>query len=326
MSEEGQFDMTDDDTLSADENTEEVRISVDKDDAVDNVKESNSDNPTNEKVKRKRVYYRAPLIVAACIFLATLVAFGVWKCFFDTSIEGTWGIKIDSGDNSETVSFNLTFDDNKTARFQSGGIVYIGRYEFADDEEYGNVLNLYIPVYGQIQLYQFGYDFDGNIFTGRSIILTDLTGMFLSPDDNSTSEEEIERKKKATDSVDINGITYYKWNFTPSVEDYKISKSDDFKKDDKIIGSWLYKNDDIDYTYTMTFTEDGAFEQLAPDLEIHGTYTVKDGVCVTSFCPMGGITLSEQSLGCTVDGDKLTLESNEFVKTDDKYAYQSENN
>ncbi len=276
-------------------------------------------------VQRKKVYYRGPLIIAACIFLAALVGFGVWKCFFDTSIDGTWGIDIPLGNDSEKVEFNLTFSDDKTARFHSGGVVYVGRYEFTDDDEYGDVMNVYIPVYGQVQLFRFNYEFGGNIFTGRKLKLTDLSGMFLSPDDNSSSEDEVKSKKKTTDSVDIDGTTYYKWNFTPGSEEYKVSKPDDFKKDEKIIGSWLYKNDEIGYAYTMTFNDDGTFEQLAPDLEIHGTYTVKDGVCYTKFYPVSN-NLSEQSFSYTVDGDKFSFESNDFVRTNDKYAYKSENN
>lgn len=308
--------------------SDEEQLDIQSDDSTEELitdKESNADILSVKTVQKKQIHYRAPLIIAACIFLAALIGFGVWKCFFDTSLEGTWGIDIAAEDKSDNVKFNLTFSDDNTARFHSGGVVYVGRYELTNDKEHGDVINVYIPVYGQVQLFKFNYSFDGNIFTGRNLDLTDLSGMFLSPDDSSSEDEEVKSKKKTTDSVDINGTTYYKWKFISSSEGYKISKNNDFKKDKKIIGSWLYKNDDLSYAYTMTFNDDGTFEQLAPDLEIHGTYTVKDGVCYTKFYSIGN-SLSEQSFDYKVDGDKFTLEQNEFVKTNDKYAYISENN
>lgn len=324
MSDDEQFDISNSE-LSGSETLKEALISDNENGTAADIAENTDDVLEDSPVRRKRIYNRGPLIIAACIFLATLIVFGVWKCFFDTSIGGTWGMEMSINDGSEKVRFNLTFEDNKTARFHSGGVVYIGRYELADDDDHGKVLNLYIPVYGQVQLFSFNYDFDGNIFTGRRLKLTDLSGMFLSPDDSSSSKEETESKKKTADSVEIDGVTYYRWDFKPGSEGYRISKSGDFKSDEKIIGSWLYKNDEVDYSYTMTFNSDGTFEQLSPDLEIHGTYTVKDGVCYTKFYPISN-SLSEQSFSYVVDGDKFSLGDSNFIKTDDKYAYKSEIN
>ncbi len=285
-----------------------------------------TDGVLNENTAEKRVRHgRAPLITAAFIFLAALLFFCTWKCFFDTNINGTWEIEIVSSDNSEKVPFDLTFCGNKTVRFHSGGMVYVGRYDFSNDEGYGDVLNLYIPVYGQVQLFKFNYRFEGNFFSGRVLKLTDLSGMFLAPDDSSSKDDDVDGKKKITDSVDIDGTTYYRWDFSPAVEEYKLSKYKDFKKDKNIIGSWLYKNDEANYAYTMTFNDDGTFEQLAPELEIHGTYTVKDGVCYTKFYLISGVE-SEQEFEYKSDGKTFGFEDYEFTKTNDKYAYLSESN
>ena len=286
--------------------------------------DSNVDSQSSKKTVRT-VHYRAPLIIAACIFLSVLIFFGVWKCFFDTDIVGTWGIEISLNTDSEKVPFNLTFEKDKTVRFHSGGVTYIGRYELTKDDNDDKLLYIYLSVYGQVQVFRFNYDIEGNILNGRNLKLVDLSGMLLSPDDSSSDKEYIENKKKITDSVMIDGITYYKWNFTPGNENYKISKNDGFKTDKKLVGTWLYDSKELDYSYTMTFNDDGTFEQLAPDVEIHGSYTVKDGVCSTSYYPMNN-NIVEQSFDYNVKDGKLTFGSNEFTGTDNKYAYKSETN
>lgn len=266
-------------------------------------------------------HYRVPLIIAACIFLATVIFFCSWKCFFDTSIEGTWGIDINISD-SDDVNYNFTFDNDNMVRYQAGGQAAIGRYYFSSSEG-KDIITVYLSSGSEQLTASFNYAFEGNVFTGRTLKLTDLSGFFFAPDTDASDESEVKAKKKITDSITEDGITYYCWNFTPSSEKFKVDKPKNFKADKELIGTWLYMADEEGYSYTFTFNDDGTFEQRNYQSEVHGKYTVSDGVCSVSYYSLGNVEM-EGDLNYSVDGNKLTLGSQEFEKTNDKYAYQSE--
>ena len=291
-----------------------------------------------ETVSKKPIRYRAPLYIAGCIMLAAVLVFGICACFFNTDIEGTWGIEVPTSEDNQTMKFNLSFDDN-TVRLQSGGTVTIGRFSIAEenggrllDEDGNSLLMLYLNVDGNPLIYKFNYQFEGNFFTGRTLKLTDLTGMFLMPDTKDSSEEDVKRHKKITESEKRGDTTYYVWNFRPSTEEYKTEKTKNFKADSKLVGTWLYKSEDNGYPYTFTFTKDGKFEQYSYEQEIHGTYTVKDGVCVIHYYGTSDIerqielsyTVKDKNLTLSQDNGEYGNVERELTKTNDKYAFESE--
>lgn len=272
------------------------------------------------KVKR----YRAPLIIAACIFFASVLFFGCWKCFFDTSILGTWGVEMISADGNNKLEYTLTFNNDKTVSLHSGGVSYTGRYYFVDNEDKGSVVSIYINNSGvPFVAADFGYDFEGNIFTGRSLKLTDYSGMFFTPDTASSDQEQVKEKQKITASTEKDGVIYYIWDFRPSQEIFKTEAVKDAKTDKALLGSWIFREEDSDYSYTITFEEDGSFEQLSYDSDLRGTYSADGESCTLCLYDLSG-EKNESSLSYEINGSKLTLNSVEFTKTDNKFAYQSD--
>ncbi|MDD6489358.1 MAG: DUF5640 domain-containing protein [Clostridia bacterium] len=299
---------------------------------IDEIKESNTAVMTKTKKLNQRKI-GVPLIIAACIFLATILFFGVWKCFFDTSIAGTWSFSIEkTTTNSETkkeekevVSYDFDFDNNGNFGMHRGGTTLKGRYEFVD---YDGTPMLKISISNLGQPYitaNFDYDVCGNIFTGRTLRLTDRTGLLLPPDEESSDSktDEQKAKMKIADSTVIDGYRYYIPEFKSSELTDKVEYYDDFKPDSKLTGSWLYKNGDSGYDYTYTFGDDGTFEMISSEIYTKGSYRIDDGKITVHYFDING-TEYETPLEYSVDGNKMTFGSMEVTKTASKYDYKQE--
>ncbi len=264
-----------------------------------------------------------PLTVAAIIFILTLLFFGVWKCFFDTSIVGSWTFKINEAERKYT--YNFTFEDDNVVRYHYGGRTFIGKYNFTENKPQ---VHIFISSLGMtfIDAY-FDYSVTGNIFTGRELRLTDRTGLIFPPDEISEETDQsdlVKLKKKIAKSKEEDGIRYYTLPFENYSVDPEIKKYDNFKADSKLLGSWLYKDDETGYSYTFTFHKNGVMEQLSPEIAMTGGYQVKDGICTYNFIAAGGTT-TDYSFDYTVDGKTLLINDEiKLTKTDNKYAYQTE--
>lgn len=315
-------------------NKEDVEVKQSDDDSI------NAERPENEstqntggsvkKVKTKK--YHAPLYIAACIFLAAILFFAGKQCFFNTDLDGTWGMTVAGSDGKEDMHFNLSFQDTEV-RFQTNGTVYLGRLTKEDengsrltDENGNSMIMINMNLNGTPFLFKFDYEFTGNVFTGRTLKLTDLSGMFYEPEKNS-DDEDVKKHKEKTGYIIEDDTVYYIWELAPSKENYRLSDNKDFKKDNKLTGSWLYKTEETAYPYTMTFNEDGTFEQLSYEVEIHGNYTAKDGEITLNWKELGN-TERTTSVNYKVEGKTLTLSQDtmrsELKKTDDKYSFKTE--
>lgn len=80
----------------------------------------------------------------------------------------------------------------------------------------------------------------------------------------------------------------------------------------------------------MNFSNDGTFCQLSHELEIYGTYSLKDNVCTLNWKEIGS-NEKKSDLKYSVDNNKLTLSqeyegvtimSIELKKTKDKYDFK----
>ncbi len=286
------------------------------------------DNLMNEteKISKKKSHpkhYRAPLYTSAAIFLGSAVLFGGWKCFFDTSINGSWGLELNLPDSDEKINYNFTFDGNGGLRYQSGGQTAIGKY-FLGTENGKSLLTVFLTNGDDHLSAKFNYSIGGNVFSGRSLELTDLSGFYFTADTEESDKETIEAKKKITDSVTEDGTTYYKWKFVPSNIKIKQDKPENFTPDKAILGTWFYKAEEPTYSYTFTFNDDGTFEQYNSQNEIFGSYNVvSDGKLKVSYYSISN-TQMEGELTYSLNGDKLTIGSHEFEKTNDKYAFNTE--
>ncbi len=285
--------------------------------------------------KRKRMAICPTLIVATCIFAVTILFFMGWKFFFDDSITGTWGIDIQyetqdsetSENKTQTVNYTLTFKDDDVIEFHHDGTTLTGKYYFTDSEGQNpqllitiyNVGNPYITAY-------FDYSFEGNVFTGRRLNLVDRSGLFLSSDtvsENGKTDETVKKKMQITDSVVIDSTRYYIWSFKPSQTEFKIEKYDDFKSDDKLLGSWLLKDASEGYDYTYTFYDDGTFQIMSTEVDTRGAYKIEDGKCTIHYFEING-TEYETPIEYSVNGDKLKFSGTELTKTASKYDYKPE--
>ena len=333
-----------DDTMSEAEATEqadtetaaeaEASEQADNETAAEGEASEQADTETAAEEKPRK--YHAPLYIAACIFLAAVIFFGVKLCFFNTNIEGIWGLDVKTLDGKNTMHFNLNFKDEKV-RLQTSNTVYIGRlslkeedgsYMKSDDGKPMLMMNMNLN--GKPFVYKFNYEFGGNVFTGRTLQLTDLSGLFYEPDLKSGNAEEIKKRKKNTGFIETKDKIYYVWSLTPSEENAKPAAPKNFKEDKKLTGSWLLKKQDTVYPYTLNFSNDGTFCQLSHELEIYGTYSLKDNVCTLNWKEIGS-NEKKSDLKYSVDNNKLTLSqeyegvtimSIELKKTKDKYDFK----
>lgn len=275
------------------------------------------------KKQRRQKRYRAPLIIAACAFAVTILFFCGWQCFFNTDIKGCWKLEISIPDSDKKAEYNFTFEDNNVMRYQTGGQAAIGRY-FLSKKNGKDLLTFFLTNGQNYPLSaEFNYSFSGNIFTGRHLSLTDLSGFLLVPDDKDADSENVAAKQKITGSVKENDTTYYVWDLTtPSHEEFKQDKpAENFREDKQLTGTWIYKAEEDGFDYTFTFNSDGTFEQRNFESEIHGTYSVSDGKCKVSFYSLSN-ELMDGELAYSVKDNVLTFGTHQFTRTDDKNAYK----
>ncbi len=275
------------------------------------------------KKKRKKRQQRmgTPLKIAFFLFLATVLFFGAWKCFFDTSILGSWTYRIDQSERK--YAFNFTFEDDNVVRYRYGGQTYIGKYNFVKNAPQihifiGQLGATYIDAY-------FDYEVSGNALTGRTLKLTDRSGLIMESDDLSAEQADddfIALKQKVAESVEEDGTRYYRLPFENYAIGPEIQKYDDFKADDTLLGTWLYDDTETGYSYTITFTKDGTLREMSSEMEFVGGYKVQDGVCTYNFVAAAG-TAADMSFEYSVSGSKLTINGQELTKTDNLYAYQT---
>lgn len=272
----------------------------------------------DERVKRKRysepVRYRAPLYIAGGALAVSLAFFGGWKCFFDSSIDGTWGVSFKKPEGSGQTEYIITLNEDKTASLHNAGSTLIGRYRLLKDENGIPQFNLIISNSGEeyINVF-FDYTVSGNIFSGRTLSLTDRSWML------STLEKEGEKHE----TVKINGEEYNVFHFTPAVESFKVIPYQNFKADQKLLGSWLYTDSDSGTRYTFTFSEDGTFEQMSAERDIIGSYKTENNLCTLHYYYLGDQEF-ELPAEYRVNGDKLIFNGVEMTQTDNPKAYEQE--
>ena len=284
-------------------------------------------NSVNEKKEtRKKPLFRAPIIIAACIFLCTLIGFGVWKCFFDTTLEGDWKVDLKSIDGEKTYSYVFTFDNEKHFEMSGGGVTLKGNYYLDShknsDGSISPIFSVYLTNLGSSYISaDFGYGFEGNVFTGRTLKLTDYTGLFFPPDNDSSDAETVKKKKSCAESVVIDGNTYYIFSFDKTDFNSKTEPYDDFKKNDALLGSWIFTEESSGVAYTFTFYDDGTFEQLSKESSLVGAYKLEDGTCTLGYYNMSNEKV-EAPVSYAVKGDELTFNGLEYKKTADKNDYK----
>lgn len=306
------------------ENTEDTAVSS-IDDANGAVDEFSAE--AYSTAKKHRV--RAPIIIAAMILLLAVTTALIWGGFFYKSIKGSWKYSVTVGEGGTATDYVsvISFEDDNVCRYYMGGRIYKGKYKLDNANGKSKVNVIFTEQGRQVQSNSFYYETTGNFFTHRTLYVTDLDGLVLSPDDISEQNEvTINLKKKLADSKEDNGKLYYIIPFSEVSDiDLRIRKYDDPKLDDKLIGTWYEANENSGYGYTFTFNADGTYEILFSDISYNGCYTVNDGICTYNLLNNHGEEY-EREIGYKIENDRLVLDENgqthTLVKTDNKYAFE----
>lgn len=239
------------------------------------------------------------LIVAACIFLASLLFFGLWTMLFQKSIVGTWEVTFtDTSSDEKTITYDLKFKFEPMTNTEESGtgnvtvnlgnISYFGTYRFTEDSDGEPQIWIYSVLDGTTFINShLIYSVEGNALTGRTLKLTDVEGGFVPA------------------GIDTN------FEMKPSAIEYKIQKIDNAKLDQAIIGSW---NGGTDTIYTYTFNEDQTFSVASKYRYITGSYSAADGNLTLCYYTSTG-DVQEETLTYTVnDTGTVSFNGLEFTK------------
>lgn len=187
---------------------------AENDKLVKSLRKSDEVAPADFSAKPKRSVILPSLKVAFTVMVLCIIAFATYFVFFNTNMKGTWTT---TDEESPAV---LTFKDGGEVEMTIGSTTIKGDYSFLEDEEEKKRVNISLVYSSTSFLYgDFTYSVTGNLFTGRTLTISDASGNMLT------------LKSGATDSP--------------------VSPAPDREYTKKLVGTW--KNDAITYT----FTEDG---------------------------------------------------------------------
>ena len=245
------------------------------------VEEPASDALTNEKKKFFLFKYVNPSIfIAICIFLAALIAFGLYVVFGNKSITGAWSYKIsyqdptatsDEAKNLETQGYYVFDKVNDkgvgTYHEYSQGAEQSGEYKVSvkDDK---NVITINSNSENSADLY---YEVTGvKLFGGAKLKLT-------QPEytDQTTGQKVSEQ------SIELE---------SSSGPDYESNTLDDYKVDESLLGTWSSDERSLFYYYTslpysekVEVLDNGIIkinykqEDMSLDRTIYYAYTAEKG-------------------------------------------------
>ena len=234
-------------------------------------------------VKKKRLI-QVPIIISIVIVLVVAASFFVYKSFFNTSIVGSWTVKNTAsadeaslGNDSSQKSY-YTFKEDGTASITIGSMSMVGTYSLVENKEDGSLsLEAYIP---SVMQGTFNFEISGNAFTGRTLVLTD---------------------------------TYYNQSYEFESAELVIPKlkpADDFKADEKLVGTWTY--DDGYNKLSYNFRKDGTATVNQMDmLYAEGVYSVTDKQIVVKYM---AYEESEMIIDYIYKDNALIIDGYEFVK------------
>ena len=258
-------------------------------DAVtDNAEEAvvNEETPVEVVKAKKKFPLHAPIIIAACILLAAVIAFFAISIFTPT-VEGTWLYESEDG-----YSFYYTFDekgDEKSCVMNIGTIYFPGTYDVTVGEESSTVT---VSTSAGYVNGSYTYTVTGNrLFGNRVLTLTGEDGSQLT----------FSQTKKTKDS------------------DF-IKPAEDFKPVDKIVGEWEFVYEEYGVSNKLSINEDGTLIYNQFDMqEIHCTYTADDKAINLSFFETELITQEEEYY---FDGDQLIFLGVNWTKVGESTADQ----
>ncbi len=257
----------------------------------------------NAQPPKKKRTLQFTIIISAVIVLIVLGAAIACRLFFangvvDTNLLGgkkttTWHYKTDASQLESTVDeaqipdYYFVFEPDGKLKVMMGSFEYLGTYTIQNVEKQdiegieGGESKVGQPMLNiensGIVDGKFLFDRSGNPFSGSTLKLTSLSSDLIT----------LELDSKEYTSV-------------------KLERSGEFHKDDKLLGSWSFKNEVASQTFV--FNEDGTYDlktdQSGAIYNQHGLYDCNDGILtITVMAP----NEQSQSLKYSVTDDKLSL-------------------
>lgn len=237
--------------------------------------------PTAVAEPKKKSVIQLPIIIALICVVVVALGFLVFKCFFNTSVVGTWSVSNDSTADEATtatqdeVGINYyTFEDDGTASITLGTMKMVGTYTVTQ-EDGTQTITINIPYVLQSA---FDYEVTGNAFTGRTLLLTN---------------------------------TEYQAKFTlksANIKAPELKPAEDFKSNEKITGKWKDQTDynaGNAYNISYTFNENGTVSINEGDqLYVEGVYTYDDSTITVTYYAGAEATMTLQY---SFDGDILVI-------------------
>ncbi len=327
-SESGEESSDSDEDEEADEEESDSDESADSDDEPADDLAEDSSQVRDASVKPFRSITRnISLVTAFCLVMLLAAGLFVWKCFFDTSIIGSWELAFSIADHD--YSYILSFHDDKTVDYSYGGITYTGRYTVYSTDDAHTQVYLGLSYFGSdICPRRMDFEISGNAFSGRTLRLTDRSGMIF-PYDNLESQNTsaVELKTSVADYFVEDGIRYYVHSFKQrgDFDPYGVGfTAEDYTTDPDLLGCWLYSDADYGIYYTFNFYEDGSYDWLSSEFIIRGNYSAADGEC-TYYAYASDKSSQDMHFEYTIKDDVLSMNTGGQVitmkRTSDKYDY-----
>lgn len=234
---------------------------------------------TAVQTNNKKRFIQLPIIISLIIVVGVVLGFLVFKCFFNTSIVGTWVIEDDTAqsgateDEASAVKTYYIFENDGVASIAFGTMKYVGTYSISGNEISMDISSAYLTA-------SFEYTVTGNVFTGRTLTFTDA-------------------------SYDTD-YTFHSTN--RETPDLKVD--DDFKSNDKLTGEWNYYDGYYDFSYTFNSNGTVSIDQNNM-LFVDGVYSCTDNTITIRYYADSEQTME---LEYTVDDDALVINGLQYLR------------
>lgn len=233
-------------------------------------------------VKKKKGFIQLPIIISLAILVLVALGFLVFKIFFNTSVVGTWTVKVTATADEATTASDATaknyytFEDDGTASINLGTMKMVGTYSL---EEKDGTRNIYINIPSAFMgLYE--YKVSGNEITGRTLTLTD---------NDYGQSYDLESTKLVIP---------------------EIKPDADFKPSENLTGKWTY--DDGYYKMSYELRQDGTATVSQSDiLFANGVYNYTDNKITIKYFTNQEVTME---LNYELKGDSIIIDGIQYLK------------
>lgn len=238
---------------------------------------------------KKKSIIQIPIIISAVILVLVALGFLVFKCFFNTSIVGTWTVSDTatpdeaSTEEEETSKSYYIFENDGTAKIAIGTFRMEGTYTITTNDEGTRSVEINIPSALQGT---FEFEVSGNELQGRKLVLT-------NPDYGQ--------------SIDFESTKMI-------VPEMKVEEG--FEPSEKLTGEWSY--DDGYYMMTYDLRKDGTASVNQSDVIFaDGVYTYTEDMITIKYYTDSEVTME---LEYQLDGETLIVNGIPFTRVTDASA------